>query len=429
VNIKYDYKTIPYQGQFHNSRKPKAYLSTGYGGGKTYALVMKMFWLMNENKNVPGGILAPTLKMFKRDVAPTILDICRENKIPFKYNKSDSFYLFPSTNSLVYVFHSEDDGASIKGPNLGWFVVNEIASCSRTAFLNAVGRIRHKGAKLPQIAVSGTPESFNWCWEYFWQEPRPDTELIIGDARANKFVLPDYFKGLEESYDELMRQMYIEGRPVNLQGKAAIYNFDRKIHAAEETKYDPIYPIWVALDFNVSPMSASVWQYKPGIQESPDRFVDKPRLDCLFEITMRDANTWAFCDVLQTKLDELGVKQDEVVIYPDPAGIARSTKSHVSDFDILRDRGYKQIKYKTKLSVRDCINAVNSIFAKGVVRIHNKNCPNLISDLEQCRFKDGAFEIDKSNPDRSHWLDGLKNMVDYEFPVRKYSPARSQLIR
>ena len=56
---------------------------------------------------------------------------------------------------------------------------------------------------------------------------------------------------------------------------------------------------------------------------------------------------------------------------------------------------------------------------RGLIKINQKKCPNLVADLEQCVFKKGSFEIDKSNPNRTHWLDGFKNMVEYEWPVTK----------
>jgi hypothetical protein len=61
--------------------------------------------------------------------------------------------------------------------------------------------------------------------------------------------------------------------------------------------------------------------------------------------------------------------------------------------------------------------------------MNNKKCPNMIADLEQCTFREGIFEIDKSNLKRSHWLDGLKNMVEYEWPISAVRGFREERIR
>ena len=82
-----EYTPLGYQKQFHDSMSPKVYLSAGFGAGKTYALVMKLFQLMNLNRGLPGGLLCPDLKMYKRDVLPTIRDISSASGIKYKYNK------------------------------------------------------------------------------------------------------------------------------------------------------------------------------------------------------------------------------------------------------------------------------------------------------------------------------------------------------
>ena len=184
--IKYD--RLPYQGEFHDSMDPNVYLSAGYGAGKTYSLCMKAFRLMSLNKRIPGGFLAPDLKMFKRDVIPTFKQICRDNLIPFKYHKQESVLEFPTTRTLIYVFHSEDDGDSIRGPNLGFGLINEVTMCSKGAFDAFLARVRIKEAPVRQIAMSGTPEGFNWTYDYFIANPRSDTRLIFGDMRLNTYV-------------------------------------------------------------------------------------------------------------------------------------------------------------------------------------------------------------------------------------------------
>jgi hypothetical protein len=179
VAKKIHYEMLPYQREFHESVKPKAYLSCGYGGGKTYSLVMKCFRLMNENPGLSGGILSPTLQMYKKDIVPTVQEICAANSIRYRYNKSESVWTFPNTGSKVYAFHSEDEGRSIRGPNLAWGAINEVTLCSREAFLAFIARIRLKKAGRLQTVMSGTPEGFNWAYEYFVERPRSDTDFII----------------------------------------------------------------------------------------------------------------------------------------------------------------------------------------------------------------------------------------------------------
>ena len=198
--LQIEYNPLPYQDKFHRSKKSKVYLSAGYGAGKTYSLMMHLFILMMRNPGLPGGILCPSIKMFKRDILPTIEEICLDNRIPYRLHKTDLTFFFPLTQSRIYIFHAEDHGRSIKGPNLAFGLINEVTLCSKGSFNVFLSRIRMKKAKFKQLAMSGTPESFNWVYEYFIEEPRDDTDVIFGNVRQNTYISDDYVQTLIDSY-------------------------------------------------------------------------------------------------------------------------------------------------------------------------------------------------------------------------------------
>lgn len=415
-----EYEPLEYQRAFHLSTKPKSILSTGFGGGKTFALVMKGFDLMNSNRGLPGGLLCPDYKMYKRDVLPTIEDICIQNKIKYDYHKVEMKWTFPAAGATMYAFTSEKPG-SIKGPNLAWFLVNEVGECSKESVMMAIGRVRLKKAKRLQIAMSGTPEGFNWVYDYFVQTPREDTDLIFGDARLNTHVHEAYFKQLEESYDPLLQDQYIRGLFVNVTGKRCVWAFDRHRHVVKGIKKIPGMPVWITLDFNVNPMAATLWNVIPMGYQTPEG--RRAKLRAFKTIKIMGSNTYEMADALRNELEKGpgGEINDHVTVYPDPAGRALSTKTlNLSDFDILKQKGFTELKYKLKFSVKDCLVALNNLFSKDEIVI-DAGCTDLIADLEQCVFKGNAFEIDKSNPDRTHWLDSAKLMADYEFGISRPS--------
>lgn len=399
------YERLPYQHAFHESLSPYVYLSAGYGAGKTYSLCMKAFRLMSQNKGVPGGFLAPDLKMFKRDVVPTFKQICRAHRIPFRFNRQDSTLIFPTTKTIIYVFHSEDDGDSIRGPNLGFGLINEITMCSKGAFDAFLSRIRLKDAPVRQMAMSGTPEGFNWTYDYFVANKRDDTEMIFGDMRLNKFVAEDYAKRLQESYDDQLVQQFVEGKFVNTTGNQAVYKFNRMVHTVPNIERDPELPVWVSIDFNVAPMAATLWnKYPDG--------TDGPVLRAFDEICIQNADTYDLAQQIKSR-----VGTDNVVLFPDPAGNARSTKSQKTDIQILREAGFEDIRFRSRIrSVKDCLAALNALVGKNKIQVSLK-CRQTILDLEQCVLRQGTNELDKSNGSRTHWLDGIKNMVEFEFPI------------
>lgn len=411
------YDPLSPQETFHESQKPFVYMSGGLGSGKTYSLIMKMFQLMDINKGLPGGLLCPDYKMAKRDVVPLIKEVCLENDIRYKLNKSDFTWYFPDTDSTVYTFSAKDDGDSIRGPNLAWFAINEVTMCSRNSFLMAVGRVRLKKAGLNQTIMSGTPEGFDWAYEEFIEKERDDVEVVFADTRKNPHLSESYVRMLAETYDDLMFEQFVGGKFVNLRGKRAAYSFDRFKHV-KPTERVPGADVWVSLDFNVSPMAATLWNYTPFsfLEQSGNRGKRQRGaiLKAFDEIKIESSNTYELCSILKEK-----VGTQNITIYPDPAGKARSTKSRgMSDFDILRQAGYTQLKYRSQVRVRDCLNALNTMLQRDNIQI-DPMCKNLISDLEQCKLREGTWELDKTNMKRTHWLDGLKNMVDYEFPIQR----------
>ena len=423
------YVPLEGQDQFEASTKPKAYLSSGYGGGKTYSLCMKGFQLMDINRNMPGGLLCPTTKMYKRDVAPTIREICDDNEIEHTENKSDLYWYFPDTGSVIYVFHAEDEGKSIKGPNLGWGLINEVTLVDKLSFLAFLGRIRLKRSKLLQLGMSGTPEGFNWTYEYFIEDPRKDTDLIFMDSRNNVHNHESYIEILEDSYDPLMQEQYIGGKFVNLTGKRCLYAFNRHKHTDESITRVPGHLVYISIDFNVVPMAATLWNRVPFQFSMATR--EKGfghELRGFDQVKLESSDTYELSRVLKEKISQWqDIDLEDVYLYPDPAGGSRSTKTRgpVTDIQILKEQIYgdtelasSHVKYRRKISVRDCLNASNNLISKNRVIVNRKACSEFVADAEQCVFKNGMWEIDKSNLKRTHWLDGFKNMVEYEWPIR-----------
>jgi len=419
------YKPLKHQRAFQDSIAKKVLLSAGYGAGKSHSLIMKMLKLCDLNRGLPGGLVCPTLKGFKRDILPLIKKICAQNSIKYKYHKTEYTIYFPNTASLVYVFHCEDHGASIVGPNLAWMCINEVSLISKDAYDAVLSRARLPNAPLRQIAMSGTPASFNWLYEHFIENPREDTDVIYGDMRENIHVANDYAKTLMESYDEKMVEQYVEGKFVNLLGKNAVYAFNRNKHVKKNIEKIPEQTIYIAVDFNVDPLAATFFN-----RMGPN---NNHWLQAYDELCLSNSNTYELVNEIRTRLEP----GDIPFIYPDPAGNARSTRTRgVTDIDILADGVYESrsqakeyIKYKKSIqSVRDCLNDLNSAFSKGKILISSK-CKNLIADLERCAYKQGSYELDKSDPKRTHFLDGIKNLVNYEFPIRAKLQHWSQQIR
>lgn len=395
------------------------YMSGGYGSGKTYALVMKMLILMDKNPGIPGGLLSPTTKMFKRDVLPTIRLICGDAGIEFYWKSQDGELYFPATKSTVYVYHAEDNGASIAGANLGWFVVNEASLCSWEAIKAAFARVRVKKVPFPQIAMSGTPAEFNWVYQFFIEEAKTDRRIIFASSKGNKHTAAWYVEMLESSYDAISRQQFVDGLFIPRTGNRFLHTFNRHQHVTELATRVAGAQVLVKVDFNVNPMVATLSSWVPH-SKVPIRMFE--------EIRLAGADTY---QLSATVADTLGPGWESSIIFPDPAGNARKTsaKDLITDIKIMKNFGFTDQRFKSRPVLKDGYFAANNLFDKNCVAIHPK-CKGFIADAEQVKLKDGLFEMDKRDPQRTHALDGFKNMAELLYPaVKSFSEITNRVIR
>jgi hypothetical protein len=109
-------------------------------------------------------------------------------------------------------------------------------------------------------------------------------------------------------------------------------------------------------------------------------------------------------------------------VYPDPAGGARQHARGETDIDILRENGFKNVKYRRKHPyVADRVNSVNRMLkaADGTIRLKiNSHCKHVINAFEQTIYKRGTRDVDKA-AGVEHSADAAGYCIELEHPVRK----------
>ena len=197
----------------------------------------------------------------------------------------------------------------------------------------------------------------------------------------------------------------MNGEFVNLQQGATYYQFTREENV-KENKYNPQLPIRVSIDFNVSPMATSIFQ---TYQQSPNgRVFD--------EVELHHGGGEEI--LTERMVQEIKAKypNQTYIAYPDPANQRHTSALH-TDHDILRQGGF-DVRVKPKAPrIIDSVNAVNKLCEKNL--IIDPSCKGLITDLEQTVNKEGTREIDKSNKERTHFSDGLRYAIDFEYSIIK----------
>lgn len=407
MNLKIKYRKNKHQTSFHEDIQTKfLHLSGGYGSGKSFGLVQKMFHLSIKNRDYNGGLVCPSFAEFKRDMMVLIEEICDSNRIKFHYHKTEHWYRFPWSEGKIYVATGEK---AIKGPNWAFACINELTLLPFERYREVIARVRLKKASYPQIASCGTPEGLTTgYYQFFIESPNANSRIIYGSTDDNLQNLnQDYISSLESAYDSRQLEAFRHGQFINVLGNRFYYSYDQKIHSSDAVE-DTDSPVLVSVDFNVDPMVATIWQWQVN-----------GTLVAVAEIVLKqNADTNKLCKSLMAH----GYTPDRVEIYPDPAGNARSTKGQ-PDTTILKNAGFYNIKVrKAAPPFRKRQLNVNNLLDKGRIKVNIKMCPTLHRDLLLCTQDTVTLEKEKSSPDLTHASDGMDYLCDILFPLSGTKP-------
>lgn len=410
------------------------HLSTGFGGGKSFWCCQKAFQLSRLNRHLPGGCVVPSIADYKKDLLPLFEEILDTNRIKYRYHKTDKWWKFPWSNGKLYIASAEK---KIRGPNWAYMLANEVTLIEHARYKEGIGRVRIKKAPNPQIASNGTPEGTgHWLYEQFIETPMKNSRIIYGDTRDNLDNLnEDYVESLENSYDSVMLDAYLRGLFVNMNGNRFYYAYDAKKNDDKSIVYDEELEVIVTLDYNVSPMVATLWHVVPITNASGVPWLDptngKPfyRALAFDQIIIEDG---ADVHKMSEALYEYGLDPDTTTVYPDPAGKARNTavEGAKGNNEVLKSLGWHKIRAKSSAPrFRTRQLAVCNLLSKGMIKLNPLKCKALKRDLEAVEQDKATFEKIKTNPKLTHASDGMDYMVDILFPLSGQKPSRSVQIR
>lgn len=309
-----------------------------------------------------------------------------------------------------------DKPDTLRGVGLNLVIIDEAQDIdSETWYKVLYPTLASTGGK---AMIIGTPKSFNWLYDLYVLGERGDVyQDDKGRLRANAykswqfptitspFIPQSEIEEARHNLDERSFRQEFEASFETMSGRV-YYAFDRKRHVGDY-KFDPKLPIWIGQDFNIDPMSSVVMQRRPNGE-----------IWVVDEIILPSSNTQETADEVARRYYRW-LKQ--ITFYPDPAGQNRSHARGESDLDILREAGFKKIKFRRKHpKVADRVNAVNRMLqtADGTIKLRvDRRCKHLIAALEQTIYKEGSREVDKS-AGIEHPADGLGYAIEMEFPVR-----------
>ena len=311
-------------------------------------------------------------------------------------------------NGSTISLKGADGGAqNLRGVGLDYCVMDEFALIDEEAWYEVLrpALSDKQGAAL----FISTPAGMNWAndlynmsiefpdeWASFQFTSIQGGNIPAAEIEAAKRDLDE--RTFRQEYEAVFQEY--AGR--------IYYAFDRKGNVLTIEPVDTSV-IHIGIDFNIDPMSAVI-----AVRLKDTLYV-------IDEIRMFSSNT-------QELVAEIAARypKSRIWAYPDPASRQRKTSAGgLTDLTILQNAGYTVKCPQSHTPVRDRINAVNSRLkdSTGVRHLYiAPQCKYTIEGLERQTYKEGTTQPDKDSG-YDHQMDALGYMVDYQFPIRKDTPA------
>lgn len=359
--------------------------------------------------------VAPTYRMAKQIMWTDLLEA-----IPAKWIRkiNETTLTITLVNSTRIELKGADKADSLRGVGIHFLVLDEFQDMSQDTWTKV---LRPTLADTGGDAIFiGTPKAYNYLYEVYKHGTRGEYYTDEkGIKRRNTwtswqfptitspFIPESEIEAARRDMDDKSFKQEFEASFETMSGRV-YYPFDRNEHVSESVKFNPNLPIWVGMDFNIDPMSTVIFQPQTNGE-----------LWAVDEIVLFSSNTEEICNELEKRYWRY---QKQMTIYPDPAGGQRQHARGETDMDILREHGFKKIRYRRKHpAVADRINSTNRMLksADGSVRLKiNPKVKSLIASFEQTIYKPGSRDVDKE-AGLEHSADAAGYCIELEFPMRK----------
>lgn len=202
VNLHQKTFTKPQIDFWKSESKYRAFIG-GIGSGKTFAGAIEV---LRQPANSVGAILAPTYSMLKDATYKTVIDICEEANIIKALNRSDM--TLDLINGSRILFRTADNPDRLRGPNLGWFWLDEAGMMKPDVWFIMLGRIRLSPSR---SWITTTPKGLNWLYDSFVKNKTDNHQLIQSKTADNKFLPADFIDSVKSQYTTEFAKQELEG--------------------------------------------------------------------------------------------------------------------------------------------------------------------------------------------------------------------------
>lgn len=405
-----DLNLLPHQYDLIADDKTRVLgMTSGYGGGKTFAIARKAVLLMFANKGFDGIITEPNYPLLVQILIPELKDSLDFFEVPYKFNKAEMiFYAYPNGIETRIICKSLENYDRLIGINAAWVIMDEFdttkSETAYMAYLKLLGRMRV--GNINQMVIVSTPEGFRAMYRIFVEEKdKGNKRLIKAKTVDNKHLDAAFIQNLVDIYPSNLLSAYLDGEFVNLTQGTVYTGFSDLCHIDAELSENTLH---IGMDFNVTNMNAVIGQEisrKMQFVNEITGLYDTPATIAAIK------NRWP---------------NHKVIVYPDSSGGSRKTvDASKSDISLLRQAGFIVMADSKNPPVKDRIMSVNAALENGTVKINFDKCPVLVESLRKQAYND------KGEPDKQSGYDHITEsagyLINYKYPVVRKTASQFQL--
>ena len=373
--------------------------------GKTHLSIRQLCYHAKEPDSVVW-YCAPTYRQAKQIVWRKLKNKLQDLRWTKKVNESE--LSIELKNGSIISLKGADNADSLRGVGLDYLVMDEFADIDPEAWYEVLRPTL--ADKQGGALFIGTPKGLgNWAHDLFnmpTEQPEQWSSYQFTTIEGGN-VKPEEIEAARRDLDERTFRQEFMATFETYAGRI-YYAFDRKGNVLTIEPLDTSV-LHIGIDFNIDPMSAVI-----AVRLKDTLYV-------IDEIRMFSSNTNELVAEISARYPK-----SKIWAYPDPASRQRKTSAGGStDLTILQNAGFIVKCPTSHTPVRDRINAVNSRLkdSTGIRHLYiAPQCKYTIEGLERQTYKEGTVQPDKDSG-YDHQMDALGYMVDYQFPIRKDTPA------
>lgn len=374
-------------------------LVSGRRFGKSVLILNELIRAAQTGSDLDVYYVAPYLKMAKGIMWKMLKQAIPPANIAEK-NEQELRITLKGYNSTIHL-HGADNIDSLRGISISFLAVDEIQDVP-IELIDTVLRPA-MGDQMADGLYCGTPKGKgeNTAYKLYMRgKTKPDWKSWIFTTANGGNVPQEEIDAAKAVMSPKQFAQEYEASFITMLGRVYYaFSVDENVSDAIEDNGSTIH---IGMDFNVGKMCACVGNIVDG------------KLHIFDEIVLIDSNTREMCNEINSRYPNR-----DIIVYPDPAGKSRSTKSDsgVTDHSIIKNEFKFQLLAKNSHpKIVDRINNVNSMLlsASGERKLLiNPRCTEVINSLDGQAYKEGT-----SLPDKESGLDHMCFSGDTKVEVR-----------